>query len=81
MLALYDLEHIMQWLKYLQNAKKFIDWFYSVKLMLKNKKKNELTSQIIFKLREIIEFCNNFSEAENVEMPQVTYKEYLILQE
>jgi len=37
--------------------------------MLKNKKKNELTSQIIFKLREIIEFCNNFSEAENVEMP------------
>ncbi len=34
-----------------------------------------MTTQIVFKLEQIAEFCENYSFSENIEMPSVSRKE------
>ena len=84
LLGAYDKAQMNEWLVNLQKAKKFADWYFSIKVMIKEQDKGqidpskELQEAIIFKLREIIEFCENYSNVEEKEIEHFSKKDAAI---
>ena len=69
-LAAYDNDQIKQWHQYLKKSLVFYDWFDNLKTFVE-KDQDKLTEQASFKLREYIEFVEQFSQIEIVEIPFV----------
>ena len=71
----YDQEQLKRWLDGFQKGKKFSDWLLSIRYMLKKHNKNILKKKVgllndhlVFKLTEIVEFCESFCGSESYEI-------------
>jgi hypothetical protein len=78
----YDQDQLKKWLDCFQKAKKFSDWLISIKIMLekhekniKKKKGGLLNEHLLFKLSEIVEFCESFCGSESFEIQNLTLKQ------
>ena len=72
-LACYDSDQLKSWQQYIKKAMQFHDWFDGLKSFVE-KDQDKLTEQVNFKLNEIIEFFEQFSSIETVEVPFVEEK-------
>lgn len=67
-LACYDSDQIKQWQQYIKKAMHFYDWFEGLKAFLESDQDN-LTEHVSYKLNEIVEFVEQYSSIERVEIP------------
>ena len=81
LLGAYDKRQVEKWLSYLQRAKKFCDWLFSIKLMIEKSQnpdsnlKLDLTDAVVKKLNEIVEFCQNYSQVESISVSHISLKQ------
>lgn len=67
-LACYDSDQIKQWQQYIKKAMQFYDWFETLKAFLESDQDN-LTEHVSYKLNEVVEFVEQYSSIERVEIP------------
>jgi len=73
LLGAYEADQVNEWLGHLQKAKLFYDWFVKVKMTFKKcEKQKDLPQQTLFKLQQIVEFCENFGQVENKTIAMVS---------
>ena len=72
-LACYDSDQLRQWLTCIKKAMHFHEWFRSLKTFLADEMKNEsLTEKVSIKLSEMIQFFQQYSRFEKVQIEFVT---------
>lgn len=81
-LGTYCSDQAKLWCEAVINAKKFSDWLTAIRQMmasendrLAKKQPAELNKHLMFKLKEILEFCESFSSSEAFEIPLLSLKQ------
>ena len=93
LLGAHEKDQVNKWLIYLQKSKKFVDWFLSVRSIVerqsgaKTRDINDmahsgaevLSDQMIYKLQQIIDFCESFAMDEQKQVEHFTLQESKLL--
>ena len=72
-------QQAQMWCEAIMKTKRLSDWLMAIRQMMDHEnertKKNlpaELNKHLMFKLKEILDFCESFSSAESFEIPLLT---------
>ena len=94
LLGAHEKDQVNKWLTHLQKGKKFVDWFLAVRSIVDRQSGAKatrdindmvhggvevLSDQMIYKLQQIIDFCESFAMDEQKQVEHFTLQESKLL--